>query len=344
MISVSVLAGGMVTPVGFNYESSCAAIRAGVSGVKQSNLWDSENGENLSAGKVDLPHWWDGIGKLADLIAPAISECLEAAPREVPLQIPILLGVSPHDRPCRPAGLDTAILDEVEWRLGLPHHPESAIIPMGNVSGIFGIQRAQSILQAGLARYCVVAGVDSFVSQDVVNAYMAQRRIVTKTNSNGFFPGEAGCAVLIGPEGFGLRDELRVTGLAYGTGEVPASSEEPSRGILLTKVVREALAQAGLKLEDTFYRNTDINGERARFKEASFVPGRIQRQPLPYLHQIWHPIEYLGEIGAANVPCELGVSLYYGRRDCGPGPRGICHFADDRGDRGAMIVEYRRTN
>jgi len=343
MIPVSVLAAGMVTPVGFNFESSCAAIRAGVSGVKQSYLWDGENGSNLSAGRVNLPHWWHGIGKLADLVAPAIWECLKVAP-ELPGRIPILLGIAPHDRPCRLPGLDTEILDELEWRLDLPRHPESTVIPIGNVSGVLGIQRAQYILEAGLARYCIVAGVDSLVAPDVVKAYMAQRRIVTKTNSDGFFPGEAGCAVLIGPEGHGSKDELRITGLAYGTGEVPAASEDPSRGRLLTKLVREALAQAGLKMEDTFYRNTDINGERARFKEAAFIPARIQRKALPYLHEIWHPIEYLGEIGAANVPCELGVSLYYGRRDCGPGPRGICHFAGDGGERAAMIVEYRRTN
>ena len=341
---VSVVAAGMVTPVGFSCESSCAAIRAGVSGVRRANLWDAENGAYLFAGKVNLPHWWQGIGKLADLVAPAIWECLKAAEPEPAFRVPILLGIAPADRPHRRPRLDEEILDEVEWRLELFHHPESTTIPMGNVSGVIGIQRAQEILKAGLARYCVVAGVDSFLQQDMVETYLRQRRIVTKSNSDGFFPGEAGCAVLVGPQGQTSKDELRVAGLAYGTGEVPVTSEDPSRGILLTKLVREALGQAGMKMEDTFYRNTDINGEHCKFKEASFIPSRIQRKPLPYLHELWHPVEYLGEIGAANVPCELGVSLYYGQRNAGPGPRGICHFGTDSGERAAIVVEYRKGN
>jgi 3-oxoacyl-[acyl-carrier-protein] synthase-1 len=341
MMPISVFAAGMVTPVGFNSESSGAAIRGGISGVKQVNLWDAENGEFLSAGKVNLPQWWQGIGKLADLVAPAIWECLEAARPEPALRIPLLLGIAPRDRPHRLPRLDEEILDEVEWRLELPRHPESAIIPMGNVSGVIGIQRAQEILRSGLARYCVVAGVDSLLQQDVMNVYLAQRRVVTKSNSNGFFPGEAGCAVLVGSSGERSGAELRLAGLAYGTGEVPVTSEDPNQGKLLTALVREALRQADLNIEDTFYRNTDINGEHYKFKEASFIPSRIQRKPLPYLHELWHPAEFLGEIGAALVPCELGRSFYYGKHRCGPGPLGICHFGNDSGERSAVVVEHR---
>src|SRR5690349_24740715 len=60
LISVSILAAGMVTAVGFNYAASCAAIRAGIKGIRVLNLWDAENGEYLSGAKVDLPQWWEG--------------------------------------------------------------------------------------------------------------------------------------------------------------------------------------------------------------------------------------------------------------------------------------------
>ena len=33
----------------------------------------------MAAGKVPLPQWWVGIGKLAELVAPAIYECVMAA-------------------------------------------------------------------------------------------------------------------------------------------------------------------------------------------------------------------------------------------------------------------------
>ena len=123
-MNLSVTAAGMVTPVGFNYASSCAAMRAGISGIRQANLWDAESGEYLSAGKVDLPQWWEGLGKLADLAAPAIRECLVASGARQE-EIPILLGVAGLDRPCRLSGLDDELLGEVEFRLELPHHPLS---------------------------------------------------------------------------------------------------------------------------------------------------------------------------------------------------------------------------
>jgi len=338
MARLSIVAAGMVTPVGFNFESTCAAIRAGVSGIEQANLWDAENGEYLPAGKVHLPQWWEGIGKLADLAAPAVWECLQAAKPEAPNQIPLLLGIAPKDRPQRLPRLDEEILDEVEWRLELKRHPESRVFAAGNVSGILALETAQSILEARGAKYCVVAGVDSFLQQNVMEAYMEQRRILTSSNPNGFLPGEAGCALLVTLDN--SRAGLRIDGLAYGPGEPPVTSDQPTRHLLLTQLVRKALEQASLRFEDTFYRNSDINGEQHKFLEASFIPSRIQRAPLPFLHDLWHPVEFIGEIGAAHVPCELALSLYCGQHQPGIGPRSIHHFGNDSGERAALVVEY----
>jgi 3-oxoacyl-[acyl-carrier-protein] synthase-1 len=96
---LSVKACGMVTAVGFNASSSLAALRAGIRNVKETNLWDAESGEYLAAGRVLLPHWWVGVGKLAELLAPAIYECMVAAKPIQAKEIPVLLGVSAPDRP-----------------------------------------------------------------------------------------------------------------------------------------------------------------------------------------------------------------------------------------------------
>src|SRR5208283_5975778 len=107
MPALAIKACGMVTAVGFNAPASLAALRAGIRNVNETNLWDPESGTYLAAGKVPLPQWWVGLGKLAELAAPAILECLEAA-KPVPAQnIPVLLGVAPPDRPFRFSGLDT---------------------------------------------------------------------------------------------------------------------------------------------------------------------------------------------------------------------------------------------
>ena len=106
MVNLSVKACGMVTAVGFNAPASLAAMRAGIRSVDETNLWDAESGEYLAAGRVLLPHWWIGLGKLAELVAPAILECLSAAKPVKAEDIPIFLGVATQDRPHRWEKLD----------------------------------------------------------------------------------------------------------------------------------------------------------------------------------------------------------------------------------------------
>lgn len=336
-MNLSVTAAGMVTPVGFNYPSSCAAMRAGISGIRQANLWDAESGEYLSAGKVDLPHWWEGIGKLADLVAPAIHECLVASGARHD-EIPILLGVAGSDRPCRLDGLDDELLDEVEFRLELPHHPLSRTIARSNVSGAVALQEAERILDSHLVPACIIAGVDSFLQQSVVEAYLEQRRIMTPVNSNGFFPGEAGCAILV-ERSAGVKPELRVLGIGMAMEDATISSDKPFRGEGMTCAVREALSEAGLTIDETSYRITDLTGEHYKFKEAAFVAGRFFRVPVPALHDLWHPAEFLGEIGAAHVPCALGLALHGGQRGYTNGPRALLHFGNGE-DRASLVTEY----
>jgi 3-oxoacyl-[acyl-carrier-protein] synthase-1 len=342
MMRVAVTAAGMVTPVGFNYASSCAAIRAGISGIREANLWDAESGEYLTAGKVDLPHWWEGIGKLADLVAPAIHECFERAGGIKAREIPILLGVASPDRPCRLEGLDEQILDEVEFRLEVPHHPSSKVIPRGNVSGTAAIQEARQLMGRGLVPACIVAGVDSYLQQSVMEAYMEERRILTPPNSNGFIPGEAGCAVLVEPAGARHRDELEILGVGIAREPATIQSDKPSRGDGITQAVRQAFTESGLTIYDTAYRLADLNGEHYKFKEAIFAEGRFMNRRYEGFYDLWHPIECTGEIGAANAPCILAVAFLASQKRYAPGDTTLCHFSNDDGERAALIVRFQR--
>jgi len=339
LIQLSFLAAGMVSPAGFNYVSSCAAIRAGIKSLRQLNLWDAENGDYLSGGKVDLPQWWEGTGKLAELVAPAIWECLEAAKTEKPTSVPILLGIAGLDRPHRLPRLDEEILDEVEWRVNLVHHPQSEVIALGNVSGVVALSHAREIIERRMARYCVVAGVDSFLQQEVVEAYMEERRILTKSNSNGFVPGEAGAAVLVGAAGSGGNGELKVLGIGFGHEPATIMSDSPMRGTGIVEACRGALTEAGVAMHAISCRNTDLNGEHYKFMEAMLVYGRLLRQRAES-REIWHSAECIGEVGAAHVSCALALSHYAGVKGFAPGPRTLCHFSGDGPERAACVIEY----
>jgi len=342
MTSLSVKASGMVTAVGFNAPASLAAIRAGISGVNETNLWDAESGEYLSAGRVLLPHWWIGLGKLAELVAPAINECImEAQP--VPVEeIPILLGVAAPDCPHRWENLDEQIHDEVQHRLGFKLHPESRVIPRGRVSGVMGLQLAEKLIEQFKLQYCIVAGVDSFVRQDVVEYYLEKRRILTPLNSNGFSAGEAGSAVLVGPAGNNSKSELMILGTGMARETTPIESEEPVRGDGLIRAIRNAFQESKLTIDHVQYRITDLNGEHYKFKEASFVTSRLLKKPKEKIFDLWHPIEFIGEVGAAIVPCVLSVAFHAGFKGYSNGKTCLCHFSNDNGERAAVICKFSR--
>ena len=337
--SLAIRASGMVTAVGFNAPASLAAMRAGIDGMAETNLWDSESGTFLNAGRVLLPHWWTGLGKLAELVAPAIYECLEAAHPVRPEDIPILLGVPGQDRRCRWEGLEDRILDEVEFKLGLKHHYASRVVPMGRVSGAYSLGIAKQLIESQQVHCCIVAGVDSFVDQKVVQTYLERRRILTPVNSNGFTPGEAGSAVLVVPFQKASGNELVILGVGTAREKATIESEHPIRGDGMVQAVREALSQANCSLADTAYRITDINGEHYKFKEATFVVNRLLQERKSEPLDLWHPIEYIGEVGAAIVPCILAVALHAGLKGYAPGQTALCHVGNDGGDRAAVVVK-----
>jgi 3-oxoacyl-[acyl-carrier-protein] synthase-1 len=340
-MTVAVTASGLVTAVGFNADSTLAAVRAGVSGVKKVNLWDYESGQYISGARVELPQWWEGIEKLADLVSPAILECYSAAEALDPTQIPVLIGLPGPDRPLRDPDLDQRVLELVAHRLGGKLHPESRAIPHGQVSGVVGLAEARESFRTARYPACIIAGVDSFLNRWVAREYFKRRRLLTPGNSNGFIPGEAGSAVLLRPSEAVRGPSLEVLGLGLARESATIESDEPLRGDGLTEALGGALSEAGLTIFDAAYRITDLNGEQYKFKEAMIAAMRFEQGSRRRKRfELWHPIEYVGDIGAAIGPCVLALALHAGLHSYAPGPIALCHFGSDAGERAAAVVRF----
>ena len=73
----------------------------------------------------------------------------------------------------------------------------------------------------------VVACVDSLLQDELTDFYLAERRLLTPMNSNGFAAGEAGSAVLIEAAGGGAARELQVLGMELERCRVNAGSTPP---------------------------------------------------------------------------------------------------------------------
>jgi len=339
MASLYVKTAGLVTPVGVTFETSFAAIRAGIRNVTTANIFDQRSGAFIDAGRVPLYQWWESADIIPDLVAPAIQECFEACSGSFsPDEIPIFLGLAGPDRKGRPPGIDTSILNAVAHRLKVNLHPSSRTILASQVSACLGLREARKFFDVSDAGSCIVAGVDTFVRRMTVYAYLEDSRILTPENSNGFSPGEAGGALLIqakpGPS------QLEILGLGFARDSATLDSGEPLRAAGLTEAVRNALQDAGMDMTEVSYRITDLNGERHKFKEASFVLGRLLKKRVPQDLELWHPTEYVGEIGAAIGPLALAVALHAGREAYAPGDVVLFHFSNDGGERGAIIGRF----
>jgi 3-oxoacyl-[acyl-carrier-protein] synthase-1 len=335
---LSVLAAGMVTGVGLNAMATCAAVRVGITGFIETRFMD-QGGEWILGSPVPLDEAWRGRAKLVHLVAPAIQECLAFAKATNPERIALLLCVAEKDRPGRLVGLDGRLFDEVQTELGVRFHEKSAVIPRGRVGGVVAVKLAQELIYQERLSLCLIAGVDSFLIAATLDAYEEKERVLTSKNSDGFIPGEAGSAVLLGPAGKVSGPELLCLGIGFGKEEAPVDSDKPLRANGLVEAFQAALADCGRTMDDVDYRITDLSGEQYGFKEASLVVSRTVRK-LKLEFDIWHPADCIGEVGAAIVPCVLGVALAAARKGYAPGKGVLCHFGNDDGERAAMILYY----
>ncbi len=336
MQPVALLASGMVTGVGLSAPASCAAIRCAINNFTETRFMD-KGGEWIIGSQVPLEQPWRGLPKLLHLVVPAIRECLAHAGNVAPGQIPLLLCVAEEERPGRLQGLDDQLFQDVQTELGVRFHPRSGVIARGRVAGALALADARRLIYEERVPLCLIAGVDSFLVAATLAGFEEKNRLLTSQNSNGFIPGEAGAAVLVGPPGQTKENEFLCLGIGTGEEKATVDSEEPLRGDGLVQAFKSAFAEAGGTLADVDFRITDSNGEQYWFKEAALAVTRTLRV-IKQGFEIWHPADCIGEVGAAIAPCALGVALAAARKHYAPGRGPLCHFGGDHGERLALVL------
>jgi 3-oxoacyl-[acyl-carrier-protein] synthase-1 len=345
MTPVAILASGMVTGVGLTAPATCAAIRCAIDNFQETRFMD-HGGEWIMGSQVVLEQPWRGVPKLVQMAVRAIKECLSHAELISTEQIPLLLCVAEKERPGRLGGLDDRLFHEIQAVLGSSFHRLSAVIARGRVGGATALQRARQLLSEERIPFCLIAGVDSYLISETLAAYEEKARLLTSRNSNGFIPGEAGAAVLVGrpmvsdpgrraaqPAG----RELLCVGIGRGEEKAAIESEQPLRGDGLLQAFRAAFADAACPIHDLDFRITDSNGEQYWFKEAALALSRMLRVRKPTF-DIWHPVDCVGETGAAIGPCVLGVALSATRKNYAFGRGPLCHFSAEDCERFALVL------
>lgn len=336
-----VLSSGVVSAIGFNAPANFAAIRSGISGIDEMYLNEHVgSNDHLRGAKVALPQWWDSVDKLVDLVAPAISEALGFVDENKRKDIPLIIGVALPEMQFFGDVIGQHLLGKVEVKLNLPHHLKSQVLPLGQTSGIQALQIANKLFTNDSISKCIIAGVDSYLQQELVDFYINERRLMTTDNSNGFFPGEAGAAVLVGSSDYCPSGSLHILAIGEAKERVTISSEEVFRAKGMTDAIKKAVNKSGIGLDKVACRLTDVNGEYYKFNEGNIAVSRFNTRSKNVDMDIWHPIEFTGEIGAAIVPLLLGLALDAGQKGYAPGKYLLFHVGNDKEDRGALITRY----
>lgn len=336
---VAILGAGMMTGVGLNAPASCAAIRCAIDNFTETRFM-AQGGEWIIGSAVPLEQPWRGQAKLVKLLAGPVRECLDLVPETPAAEIPLLLCVAERDRPGRLDGLDNALFFELQKELCTGFGAGSEMITEGRIGGALAVRRARELLYrpTEAPRYAIVAGADTFLVGPTLTAYDECDRLLTERNSNGFIPGEAGAAVLLSRPERWNGTALHILGLGFAHEDATIESDQPLRADGLSQAITAALADAATTIAAIDFRITDISGEQYAFKEASLALSRLLRVRKEEF-DIWHPADCIGEVGAAALPCMLGVALFAARKKYAPGPAVLAHLGNDDGKRGALVVQ-----
>jgi 3-oxoacyl-[acyl-carrier-protein] synthase I len=268
----------------------------------------------------------------------ALDECLKAAAGIPVSDIALWLCVAERGRAGRLQGLDRTLLQDVEERLGSRFHADSNVVSDGRLSGATALDQARRTM-ASRRGLCIIAGVDGLLVGQTLTAFEKRRRLLTASNSDGFIPGEAAGAVLIGPASSATPPLLQCLGIGYGTEPATIESDQPLQGNGLAQAFRSSLADAGVDWAQVDYQISAVSGEQYGFKETALAALRTIR-PVKHGFDLWHPSDCIGEVGAAIVPCMLGVALTAARKGYAPGSGVLCHVAADDDRRAAIVLGY----
>lgn len=331
-------ASGMVTAVGLDAASSCAAIRARLDGFTETRFL-GPGGEWLIGAPVALPRNWIGLRRIAQLAAAAIFEVFRKAP-EAEGEAAIILCLPEESRPGQPVPDATALVRQVGAITGIDPRARVHLIRHGRPSGMVALARARRLIAEGDAAHVLIVGVDSYLTGGSVAHYLAAQRLLVPGNANGFIAGEAAAAVLCSA-GAG---PLRLTGLGLAreeaflyNGRSADGTHQPLRGDGMTAAYRAALDESGTDLAHVEYRIADLPGEQYFFRQSTLAHMRLERGRSAF-QDLWSPAESLGNTGAATVPIMLGMALAAAGKGYAPGSPMLIEATGDDGACGAAVL------
>ncbi len=331
---------GMVTAVGLDAPSSCAAMRARLDGFRETRFAGQAD-DWLVGAEVPLPRNFIGEKRMAHMAAAAICECLDLRPDAREARTQLILCLAEPDRPGRPVRDSAALARRIGEIVEMDPRVKTRVVEHGRPSGIVALDQARRALNDGIADFVVIAGVDSYLTTLSVAHYLAERRLLTPENADGFVPGEAAAAIICTRAGKGPM-RLASLGLAREQAFIYNGLDEdgahlPMKADGMTAAYRQCFQDAGIEMRQLGYRISDLIGESYYFKQAALASIRLLRDRHDF-QDLWSPAESVGNVGAAVVPMMLGMALTASVKGYDAGDPVLVEASADDGACGAALL------
>ncbi len=334
---LAITATGMVTGVGLDSDSSCAAIRSGISNFTDLDCHD-QTGEVI----VGCPTPLSGEinDRLRAMAVSVIQECRQKYSDLKPDSTAIMLCLAEQSRVGRVPDKEEEFFEQVQHDLGYRFHEKSRVIAQGKVSLAVALHRAREYLTNHLVTHVMIVGVDTLLSNETLKYLEDKQRLKTITNSDGLIPGEAAAAIVVEPAARVDEPYIQCSGLGFAEEIAHIDSNLPIKADGLVNAIQQSLKDASIEDKDLDFRISDLSGEQYYFKEASLAVLRVvqcQKQDF----DIWHPADCIGEVGAAMGPVMLIVIKKALEKDYAKGHTVLAHLSADDGKRAAIILNLK---
>lgn len=326
----------MCCALGYSLEAASAAIRACLDHFRESWFVD-RGGRPLHCAMIWDNDLW-GPSRMGFMFEHVLAEIFHKAPECDPGRTCLMLLTPEESRPGSHKDwaqeIFAACTDKVAF------HESSRICPGGRAGIGLCLHWARDVLAANEVEQLLLAGVDSYLTVGAIEHLLDTDRLLAGGASDGFIPGEGAGGGLLRKAKPGVPG-LHVSGVGLAHEASRLDSDEPAnRSEAFTAAVRAAVAECGFRAADIDLHMSDCSGESFYIKEIVHGLVRVVDREMPeYHHMMIAP--YLGETGAAVGPLILAFLTDYMPRMRKGRSRALLNFANDGGERAAVMLETR---
>jgi 3-oxoacyl-[acyl-carrier-protein] synthase-1 len=366
---------GMVSSLGHDVATSCAAARAGITRVNELDglqLLDPDTaGVERAKGHAvfGATYGYDGLGRLVRLGQAGLRDLLAATHIDDWSRIGLFLNLASSfyaieaEKAAR-VNADTATSDDVDVLAAAEYRENKlrqqlipkiaklvriAIDPLhqrvflGDQTGIIQMLReAAESLQGEQLKGVIVGGIDSRLDPETFEFLNRLGLLKTPFQPAGFIPGEMAAFVLLEREDT-ARQYKRYSGVGIEamndcSESVHRFSDEPAVGIALSSTIATTLNSLTDKGQYTGLMIGDLNGDPYRAYDWGHALIRLKvNYPWVTLPE-WYPALSFGEIGAATGLAAICLATRGFQRGYTETSNILVWLSNDNGTRGAFYI------